>query len=395
MAQLSPAAAQLLRRLDSLAADFAPHLNTAEQAARLPAAISGPLLREGFFRLWIPASAGGLELPLADALRIYEAAAAIDGSLGWAVMIGAGGGLFAAWLPSAAAQELFASTAALVAGSGAPTGYAEKVAGGYRVRGAWRFASGAHDASVFTAACVVTAGGKPVLDAQGKPLIRAMSIPPAAVRIVDSWDATGMRGTGSHDFEVRDALVPEQHSFSVLTDAPRAPGALYRLPFSVLTELPVSAVGLGIARHALREFACAATGSAEVSTRFAQARAVLALAAAAVAELAEEAWRTVSQGAALDAAQLARITAVCCVSQQQLRGAITDLAGVAGMRAIDRRSGFSRAWRDLQTLGAHGSLAPQRLEAAGRVLLDQAARSDTSSCASVPIGGAQTLPEHT
>jgi alkylation response protein AidB-like acyl-CoA dehydrogenase len=395
MAQLSPAAAQLLRRLDSLAADFAPHFNTAEQGARLPAAISGPLLREGFFRLWIPASAGGLELPLADALRIYEAAAAIDGSLGWAVMIGAGGGLFAAWLPSAAAQELFAPTAALVAGSGAPSGYAEKVAGGYRVRGAWRFASGAHDASVFTAACVVTAGGKPVLDAQGKPLIRAMSIPPAAVRIVDSWDATGMRGTGSHDFEVHDALVPERHSFSVLTDAPRAPGALYRLPFSVLTELPVSAVGLGIARHALREFACAATGSAEVSTRFAQARAVLALAAAAVAELAEEAWRTVSQGAALDAAQLARITAVCCVSQQQLRGAIADLAGVAGMRAIDRRSGFSRAWRDLQTLGAHGSLAPQRLEAAGSVLLAQAARSDTSSCASVPIGGAQTLPEHT
>ena len=65
------------------------------------------------------------------------------------------------------------------------------------------------------------------------------------------------------------------------------------------------------------------------------------------------------------------------------------------LRAIERRSGFSRAWRDLETLGAHGSLAPQRLEAAGGVLLDQAARSDTSSCASVPIGGAQTLPEHT
>ena len=395
MAQLSPAAAQLLRRLDSLAFEFAPHFEAAEQRARLPAEIVGPLLHEGFFRLWIPASAGGLELSLADALRIYEAAAALEGSLGWAVMIGAGGGLFAAWLPPEGAQELFAPTAALVAGSGAPSGFAERVPGGYRVRGAWRFASGAHYASVFTAACVVTAGGNPEPDAQGRPLIRAMSIAPADVRILDTWDSTGMRATGSHDFEVRDALVPEHHSFSVLTDAPRAPGALYRLPFAVLTELPVSAVGLGIARLALREFALSGIRSAAASTRFAQAQAVLVMAAAAVAQLAEEAWQTVAQGGRLDAAQLARITATCCLSQEQLRQAIGALASVAGMRAIERRSGFSRAWRDLQTLGAHGSLAPQRLEAAGAALLDQAARSDTSSCASVATGGAHTLPEHT
>ncbi len=395
MAALSAAAAQLLRRLDSLAPDFAPHWRAAEQLARLPPEISGPLLREGFFRLWIPTAQGGWELPLADALRIYEAAAAIDGSLGWAMMIGAGGGLFAAWLPLAGAQELFAPAAALVAGSGAPTGFAERVPGGYRVRGAWRFASGAHYASVFTAACVITASGSAEQDAQGQPLIRAMSISPADVRILDTWDPTGMRGTGSHDFEVRDALVPEHHSFSVLTDAPRAPGALYRLPFNVLTELPVSAVGLGIARHALREFAASGTGSPAISMRFAQAQAVLALASAAVAQLAEEAWQTVVQGGRLDASQLARITAICCVSQEQLRQAIAALASVAGMRAIDRRSGFSRAWRDLETLGAHGSLAPQRLEAAGSALLIQAARSDTSSSASVATGGAQTLPEHT
>ncbi|HLB97277.1 MAG TPA: acyl-CoA dehydrogenase family protein, partial [Acetobacteraceae bacterium] len=77
-------AARLLGRLESLASDFAPHLDEAERQARLPEAISGPLLRGGFFRLWIPAANGGLELSLGDALRIYEAAAAVDGSLGWA-----------------------------------------------------------------------------------------------------------------------------------------------------------------------------------------------------------------------------------------------------------------------------------------------------------------------
>jgi indole-3-acetate monooxygenase len=376
----SAAAAKLLGRLDTLAADFAPHLAQADQLARLPAAVTGPLLREGFFRLWIPAADGGLELPLGDALRIYEAAAGIDGSLGWAVMIGAGGGLFAAWLPVDGARELFGPGTALVAGSGAPTGVAERVSGGYRVRGAWRFASGAHDASVFTAACIVTEGGSPVQDAAGQPLIRAMSISPTDVRILETWDATGMRGTGSHDFEVPDAFVPEHHSFSVLTDAPRARGPLYRLPFSVLTELPVSAVGLGLTRHALNEFARIqrdrpGSGSDVISGRFAQAHAALELASAAVATVAQQAWQTVSQGDVLDATQLARITGICCVSQERLRQAIADLASVAGMPAIDRRSGFSRAWRDLQTLGAHGSLAPQRLATAGRALLDQAQRA--------------------
>jgi alkylation response protein AidB-like acyl-CoA dehydrogenase len=379
-------AARLLARLDTLAADFAPHLEEAERQARLPQAIAGPLLQEGFFRLWIPAANGGLELSLGDALRIYEAAAAVDGALGWAVMIGAGGGMFAAWLPVAGAQELFSPALALVAGSGSASGFAERVPGGYQVRGAWRFASGAHHASVFTAACIVTEGGRAVCDVAGNPLVRAMSIAPADVRIVESWDPTGMRGTGSHDFEVAAARVPEHHSFSVITDAPRETGPLYQLPFAVLTELPVSAVGLGIARHALQEFKhsppaqkAGGAGPAVIATRFAQARAVLELASAAVTALAAEAWRTVVQGARLDERQLARITATCCVSQEQLREAIGALASVAGMAAIDRGSGFSRAWRDLQTLGAHGSLAPQRLVGAGTALMGQTGRRDTMS----------------
>jgi hypothetical protein len=103
----------------------------------------------------------------------------------------------------------------------------------------------------------------------------------------------------------------------------------------------------------------------------------------------------VSEGDLLDTVQLARITAVCSVSHQQLRAAVDELVAVAGMRAIDRRGGFSRAWRDLQALGAHGSLAPQRLVESGKVLLDQVSRSETISCASVVTGGPQVLPEHT
>src|SRR5690606_5347917 len=113
-------------------------------------------------------------------------------------------------------------------GSGAPEGRAEEVAGGYRICGRWRYASGAHHASVFTASCIVTRGGEPVHDADERVLIRAMAFEPAQVRIIETWDTSGLRGTGSHNFEVRDAFVPQRCSFSVF-DVPREPGPIYRL----------------------------------------------------------------------------------------------------------------------------------------------------------------------
>jgi alkylation response protein AidB-like acyl-CoA dehydrogenase len=82
-----------------------------------------------------------------------------------------------------------------------------------------------------------------------------MTFTPSQVAVLPSWDTSGMRGTGSHDFEVRDVLVPDQRTFSVFTDAPREAGVLYRLPFGALTELPITAVAVGIARHALDVFA--------------------------------------------------------------------------------------------------------------------------------------------
>ena len=378
--------AALLSRLEELAPVVAAHAARAERDARLPEVMARPLLAGGLFRMWIPASAGGLELTLADALAVYEAAAALDGSLGWAVMIGNGGGLFGAWLPPQGARELFGPPQALVAGSGNPSGIAERVPGGYRARGRWRYASGAHYASVFTANCVITEGG-PVVGADGQPLVRAMSFRPADVTILETWDTSGMRGTGSHDFQVgadsgneaAGVFVPEHHTFSVIADPPREPGPLYRLPFIVLTQLPVAAVGLGIARHALDLFAALVRGKpgaegrpqaedATVRARYAEAAAELALVKAGVAAAAARAWDVVSTGGVPDARQLADVAAVSTLGLVRLRVVLDGLAALAGMDAIGRGE-FARACRDFAALCAHGSVSPRNFAAAGAVLI--------------------------
>ena len=376
---ISPAAAGLIARLDALAPLVAAHAAQAEHDARLPQILARPLLEAGFFRMWIPAAYGGLELTLRDALAVYEHAGQLEGSIGWAVMIGNGGGLFGAWLPPQGAQELFGPAAALVAGSGAPNGTAERVAGGYQAQGQWRYASGAHQASVFTANCRITEGGRPVADASGQPLVRAMSFKPADVSLQPDWDVSGLKGTGSHSFRVASAFVPEHHTFSVITDPPREQGPLYRLPFMVLTQLPVAAVGLGIARHALVLFSQlvrskpGAAGQplandATVQARVAEAAAELTLVQAGLDTVAAQAWDTVSDGRVPDARQLAEIAAVTTLGLVRLRAALEQLAALAGMDGIGPAE-FARACRDFVALCAHGSVSPRNLAAAGATLL--------------------------
>ncbi len=372
---------KLLARLEELAPSLRASAGEAERLARLPEPVATALAQCGLFRLWVPKSAGGLELSLPEALQVYEAAARIDGSIGWAVMIGSGGGLFAAYLGEAVARSIYERPDAVIAGSGAPDGRAERVSGGYRATGHWRYASGASYATTFTANCLVTDGGLQVLAADGSPLIRAMAFDVSQVKILRAWDTSGMRGTGSDDFEAHEAFVPEARTFSVFTDQPRETGSLYRLPFGVLTELPVACVALGIARHVLDGFEALARGKkahgcnrplAEdpyVRTQFAAGCATWKLVKAGLSGLAEHAWQVALARGALVPRELADITAGCALSVARLRGAVGELVAVSGMTGIQRGNELGRAWLDLQTVAAHGSVSPRHLTSAGATLL--------------------------
>src|SRR4051812_23260818 len=127
----------------------------ADRAGRYPAHVIDALTAQRLFRLWIPRSLGGDELPLPASLEVFEAASRLDGAAGWLVTIGTGGGLFAAQFDEETAREIFGPPEALIAGSGAPCGTAVRSKDGYRVEGRWGYASGAHHATSFTANCVL------------------------------------------------------------------------------------------------------------------------------------------------------------------------------------------------------------------------------------------------
>jgi alkylation response protein AidB-like acyl-CoA dehydrogenase len=278
----------------------------AEQAGRAPDELIAALHQQRLFRLWIPERFGGDELPLPDALRAFEAVARVDGSIGWLVTIGVGGGLFAAYMEASAARAIYEPADALIAGSGAPSGRAQVVRGGYRVSGQWRYASGAPHATWFTANAVVYRRSESAPPPRTRE-VRAMAFPADTVTVESTWDVAGLRATASHDFAVAAAFVPGAYSFAV-GDARQGSGPLYRFPFGSIAELSFASVGLGIARHAMDEFAALAAtrrlaeSGALLRTRpaahdaYARAEANVSAARAWLFAVALTAWRTVAAG---------------------------------------------------------------------------------------------------
>ena len=368
-------------RLGELAPLFSQSAAEAERLARLPKVVVRALQRYGLFRLWVPKKCAGFELDLPEALEVFAAAARLDGSVGWAVMIGSQGGLFASQVDPVTAHSLFARPESVLATAMLPEGRAVRADGGYRVTGCWHYATGAPYATTFLANCIVMDGGTPAFSAKGKTNTRAVLLESPQVSIVPSWDASGLRGTGSDDFEVRDVFVPEQRTFSLAQPAAREPGALYRLPFTAVMELSIVAVALGIAQHALDEFAAMTRqkkGSVDsapladdpgVQVRYAEARATWGLVKAGMDALSQRVWRDALAIRTPSHIEASEVTAACALSVVKLRSAVSELVALAGMNAIQPDCELARAWRDLQALAAHTAVSPRNLATIGATLL--------------------------
>ena len=109
-----------------------------EKGRRLPADIADRFAAAGFYRLCVPQAYGGGEADPLTLTRVIETLAEADGSAGWCVMNSATLGVCAAYMPEAAAKEVFADAAFVVAGVFAPRGKASDEGDHYLVNGLWQ-----------------------------------------------------------------------------------------------------------------------------------------------------------------------------------------------------------------------------------------------------------------
>lgn len=229
-----------------------------EELRRLPPETERELHEAGLFRIVQPKRVGGSELDYVALVDCADAIGQADASAAWNFanlsshhwMLG---------MFDRRAQDLVwgKDPNALIASSFIfPAGRARKVEGGYVLRGSWPFSSGVDSCEWNMLASVVSSED----EADGIEY-RIFLLNKSHYRIKDTWNATGLRGTGSNDVEVDDAFVAESMTVAVndLAGGPTPgsavnPNALYALPVFSLFPYVLSGVALGNAQACLDDY---------------------------------------------------------------------------------------------------------------------------------------------
>lgn len=369
--------AEFLARIERLAPIVAEYRATLDRERRMPEPLFNAIAAAGLLRLWLPAALGGPELSPFDFMLVVEAAAALDGSVGWIVGNGAGMSRTAGYVSQDVAEAWFADPRAFIVAATGAIGDAVPVAGGYKVAGRWPFGSGIHHASLAMGLCRLVDGRA----ADSPPVIMACHFDIADVEIIDNWHVSGLRGTGSCDFAVRDAFVPAAHCYAFPETVPTQPGPVYRLPALSVFSWSVCVVPLGMARGALDSFAALAarkgrSGNAQnlrdqevvqsefgrAETRHAAARALLR---GAMAELSA----AVTEGGSRLLRARAAFRMASAHAAETASGIVEKLAALAGTAALLEAGTLERSLRDVHAASRHIAMSPQSYITGGRVAL--------------------------
>ena len=365
----------------ALADQVRPRAEEIEQARRFPPDLAQALVVSGLLRMLIPAHLGGLESEPATVARAIETLAEGDASSGWCLMIAATTAMMSARLPSPHAAEVFGDPATLAAGVFAPMGRAIDAGDHWRVSGRWKWGSGSQNAQWVAGGAVLMGEGGPQTDADGEPLHRMMLFPAGEVEFIDTWRTSGLCGTGSLDFAVKDLLVPKGRSVALQSDPPLASAAVFRFPTFCMLALGIAAVAIGNARGALADFAAIARASSSQGSRrtlaernvvqaeFAQVSGAVEAARARVYEAIDTLWRGVQDGGAIPIADRAHLRLACAHAAQACAEATRRVYDLGGGAAVFLDSPLQRRFRDAHVMTHHIMVAPSVFELAGRVLL--------------------------
>ena len=369
-----------LDAIGDLAAEITRRSDEVEAARRLPADLARRLAEAGLFRTMVPKEYGGAELHLIESVRMIEEISRLDGSVGWCVMIGGSTGVLGGFLPERWAREIYASDPNVItAGATAPTGKATVVDGGYRVSGRWQWGSCVENCQWICGAAVVHDGETVRMLENGMPEARLMVFTADEVRVLDTWNASGLRGTGSHDFEVSGAFVPADRAIILGVSPPVVRRPLYGVPILATLGIVVCAVGLGIARRAIDELIELGARkkpmgsqrllleSSAVQERVAEAEAALRSSRAFLFEAIEDAWRFAAAGEPLPLVARTNLRVASANAAWQSAKAVDLMYHAGGGSSVHMTSPLQRCFRDVHVVTQHQRVNASVFTVAGRL----------------------------
>jgi indole-3-acetate monooxygenase len=255
MNDTSPSAqSSLLDAARRLAPLVRQHAGETDAARELPKPVFHALADAGLYLMCVPRAIGGLETDFPTYLQVLEELGKADASTAWTVSQGANWATYSARMSREAAREIWIETPrSVVSNSPGPTAKAVVVPGGFRVSGRQPFSTGCKHASWKAAHATVYENGE-VRQRNGKPEVRYCLVPDTQVELFDTWHTRGMRGTGTHTFEVKDVFVPEERTVFSIGAPVITPGPRYKIPLTLGFGAGDGMVALGLARSCLEAF---------------------------------------------------------------------------------------------------------------------------------------------
>ena len=316
--------AAMIARAKALIPRLRERASRTEELRRLPPETERDLHDTGLFRIVQPKRVGGSEFDYVALVDCADALGQADASVAWNFANLASHHWILGMFDKRAQDLVWNRNAdALIASSFIfPAGRARKVDGGYVLRGSWPFSSGVDSSEWNMLASVVASDD----EADGIEY-RIFLLNKSDYKINDTWNAAGLRGTGSNDVEVNDAFVAEPMTVAVsdLAGGP-TPGsavnlnALYALPVFSLFPYVLSGVALGNAQACLDDYVDLARHRASTYNR------------AKLADLQSTQIKIAEASAKIDAARLIMRSACIEVMADAKCGHVPDIAAKTKLR---------------------------------------------------------------
>lgn len=332
----------------------------AERERRLTRETVAALEAAGFARHFVPRRWGGDEGTFEALFRATAVVGEGCASAAWCAVLWAAHARFAALLPEEGQKEIWGESpeARIAAALVPPSGSASRVPGGWVLEGEWDLVSGVGHAHWVLLAARET-------DGPDRPT-RAFAVPKGLVTVRDTWNATGLRATGSDTVLLGATVVPDARSVPLAalltgggTDGlPRCHAA----PAHLAGGLMFCAPAVGAARRALTvwtRWARTATHGEVRPLDRPSARERLARSAVEI-EAAELMLRTAAERADTEVITEGLTAANrrdAAVAADWLATAVDRLFRTGGSHLRDREGELYRNWSDVLTVASHGALS--------------------------------------
>jgi len=332
-----------------------------EELRRLPDATLRDFHDAQLFRIHQPKRVGGAELEFAAVVTYGALFARVCASTAWNWVNFAAHHMMLGMFPPQAQDEIWGqSRDALIASSFVfPAGKARKVQDGYLLSGRWPFSSGV-DPSEWN-----MLAGLARLDDNLPPEQRIFLVPRPRYKVIDTWFAGGLRGTGSNDVEVAEVFVPEHMTLAVADTkggpTPGSavnPGILFQLPVFALFPYMLSGVALGIAEGLIEDYKPASgkmTGARVAEIQSTQIRLAEATAYARISRLVQLSNCREAEAKMPDMKTKARYRLEGAYAVDWAVRAVDVMFGLYGAGGLYESGPVARAFRDAHAVKQHFS----------------------------------------